>query len=198
MKYNEHEVSGLLSPLIDSTRCRLVSWFIPAGKSILDVGCGNGQMIPYLKAPASYLGIDMDADIIEWCRVKYPSCRFETAKADAGSLPSGKYDAIILSGVIEHIEPSTRQALLNNVRALLNKDGLVVLATPTVFGGLFHKWMSWVGLASREAAEEHKGFLSKADMAQLFAETGFEITKHSYYFCGMAHIVCAKPGKVKQ
>jgi trans-aconitate methyltransferase len=51
-----------------------------SGKSILDVGCGLGDLYGYCAGrfkKFSYLGIDVLPDFIDAARVKYPRARFE-------------------------------------------------------------------------------------------------------------------------
>lgn len=186
-------MSGLLSSWVDGTRTRLVAQAVREGSRVLDIGCGNGLLIRYLPRSISYVGVDINQEIIQWLSHQYPSFKFFQCRAGLDPLPSGPFDVVTLAGFIEHIDKEFHLKLLENIRKVLAPDSVVVLTTPTVFGGHFHKWLSKIGLVSREAAEEHKGFLSTGDLQVLFEMAGFSILKHCYYFMGSAHYILAQP-----
>lgn len=192
MEYQEHKVTGVLSFLVDGTRSKLVGKNIMPGKRILDIGCGNGLLIPFLPESVSYVGVDINQEVLDWLKKKYPRLTFSVCEAGKNPLPSGPFDIVTLAGFIEHIEPALYFPLLKNIKEVLSEDGLIILTTPTVFGGHLHRWLSKIGLVSKEAAEEHKNFLSKTDLFALFQKTGFKIVEHRYYFLGCAHYVSAK------
>ncbi len=72
------------------------------GRSILDVGCGMGDLLPYLCAKTlnfKYLGVDKQAEFIEIAQKRYEGYEFKTADIfDDGF--SGTFDVIISSGVL--------------------------------------------------------------------------------------------------
>ena len=45
----------------------------------LDVGCGDGAMVPHLKARAAYCGVDLSARMVSLARRRHPDARFERA-----------------------------------------------------------------------------------------------------------------------
>lgn len=194
MDYTDHEVSGLLSGFIDERRTRLIAKAVQSAKTILDIGCGNGLLIPHLSSSVSYCGIDINQEIITYLKERYPHFKFLSCRAGVEKLPlfSDPFNAVVLAGFVEHIESSLHLNLLKNIRELLQKDGMVILTTPTVFGGRVHKWLAFMGLASKAAAQEHKCFLSKGELLCLLKTAGFKSIVHHYYFCGLAQFVSAK------
>ncbi len=56
------------------------------GKSVLDVGCGYGDLIPLLDGIRSYKGIDTDGEVIDQARREHPDhefvCTDQVTKAD--------------------------------------------------------------------------------------------------------------------
>ena len=73
------------------------------GASILDVGCGVGDLYGYLVRcrfqPAEYLGIDISDSMIEAARQKYPDAGFRTCDLLAEPLAEGAYDYVVESGI---------------------------------------------------------------------------------------------------
>jgi trans-aconitate 2-methyltransferase len=73
------------------------------GESILDVGCGTGQLTAAIAAAgASVTGIDSSAEMIGKARQNYPALRFEVA--DAGNLNfHAQFDAAFSNAVLHWI-----------------------------------------------------------------------------------------------
>lgn len=73
---------------------------IPAGSSVLDVGCGTGDLLACVK-PSFGVGIDLSYRMIEQARRKYPDLHFLVGDAEALPL-NMKFEYIIISDVIGH------------------------------------------------------------------------------------------------
>lgn len=104
--------------------------------SILDIGCGTGELLAIPLAAQGYevLGIDTDAPSIEHARStceerSIANARFEVALAED---VEGRFDVVVLSEVIEHVDDPG--ALLATIRSLLEPDGLLVLTLPNGYG----------------------------------------------------------------
>ena len=72
-----------------------------AGASILDVGCGVGDLYGHLQASGvacEYLGVDLSAAMIERARQKYPGARFAVADPLAWE-PPGSFDYTVSIGI---------------------------------------------------------------------------------------------------
>lgn len=78
------------------------------GNHVLDVGCGNGflsyDIVTNVKN-VKLLGIDLNKNYIEFAKkyYKHPNLKFIVGNA-LTDLPDEKFDIIILSNVLEHIE----------------------------------------------------------------------------------------------
>jgi fatty-acid O-methyltransferase len=71
-----------------------------AGQQVLEVGCGQGGGASYLTRtlrPASYIGLDLNATGIEFCRRHHQVTGLDFIQGDAESLPypSESFDAVI-------------------------------------------------------------------------------------------------------
>lgn len=101
--------------------------------NILDVGCGTGISItmPLGKEGYNILGIDIDNESIEYAKsyniysnVSFKCCRVEEIKE--------KYDIIIASEIIEHIQDPVK--FLESLRDKLNDNGIIIITTPNGYG----------------------------------------------------------------
>jgi glycosyltransferase involved in cell wall biosynthesis/SAM-dependent methyltransferase len=114
-----------------------VALALPAGGSILDVGCGSGWLSEYFsRLGYKVLGIDISDDLIRMAcerveRVPYNvdhetslQCRF--LRHDVESAPlSQKFDAIICYDALHHFEDEG--AVFSNLAAMLDVGGLLFI-----------------------------------------------------------------------
>jgi 2-polyprenyl-3-methyl-5-hydroxy-6-metoxy-1,4-benzoquinol methylase len=117
---------------------RLISVFLLAGPQkdlhILDIGCGRGEL-PYAlaKACAKVTGIDYSSEAIKIANKTFShdsSLNLEYICDDVLDYPfSSKFDRIILSDVVEHIDEPALQILLMRCKELLSPDGLLIIHT---------------------------------------------------------------------
>lgn len=81
---------------------------IPSGARVLDVGCGYGAVAYALvtHTQAQVVGIDFDSNQIAAAqrRFQHPNLRFEVGDATQ-DLPDGQFDVVVMSSVLEHIQP---------------------------------------------------------------------------------------------
>ena len=71
------------------------------GRSVLDAGCGMGDLLPYLYAKSSsfkYLGVDINKGFIEIAKKRYEGHDFKVT--DPFSKQLGEFDVVISSGVM--------------------------------------------------------------------------------------------------
>lgn len=70
------------------------------GKEVLEVGCGHGGGASYLTRtlrPASYTGMDLNPDGIDYCRKRHHAAGLEFRQGDAQDLPFAdeSFDAVV-------------------------------------------------------------------------------------------------------
>ncbi|MBX4201478.1 methyltransferase domain-containing protein [Candidatus Saccharibacteria bacterium] len=71
------------------------------GKTILDAGCGMGDLLPFLYAKSTdfdYLGVDRSKDFIEIAKKRYEGHRFKVG--DPFNNRIGMFDVVLSSGVM--------------------------------------------------------------------------------------------------
>jgi len=79
---------------------------LPAHASVLDIGCGMGDLIDFLQSRQvafdRYLGIDLVGAFVEICQNEYLSpCRFEQANFVAEAfMPDEQFDFVVNMGVL--------------------------------------------------------------------------------------------------
>jgi len=91
---------------------------ITTGSKILDIGCGNGFVASQIAKKAGYVtGIDTESTNIEIAKRNHSQANIKFILGDATIYPfENRYDAIILSNVLEHIE--NRISFLKDIQKL--------------------------------------------------------------------------------
>lgn len=108
--------------------------------SILDIGCGNGRFLSFLKKNLSseveYLGIDSDKELLQQAKVTYPNHNFENidivealVEDKLSNHIKNKYDLIVAMGVLHHIpSQELRKTFFEQVRSLLKPKGILIVS----------------------------------------------------------------------
>ena len=100
---------------------------------ILDVGCGKGHITEKLVFNNNMvLGIDYSHTAIKFARKKQKkNLKFKVIDVEKLARLKQKYDIIVANNLFEHIENQNK--FLKNCRALLDKNGYLVISTPQLY-----------------------------------------------------------------
>jgi len=111
-----YRVAGFLSQKVEESgihpKHRLMNYHkffvdnVDKGDVVLDVGCGNGALsYDVAKKAKKVVGIDLNEKNISFAKERYSEENIEYICGDAlKDLPNEKFDVIIMSNVLEHIE----------------------------------------------------------------------------------------------
>lgn len=107
-----------------------------AGMSVLEIGCGTGLFLQYLKHRGfgRVVGIDYDENLRD-VLAGLSGDGIETAIGDAEAyvdrLPAGRsFDRIVLFDILEHLEIDAAVRLLRKLAGVLTADGRLVIRVP--------------------------------------------------------------------
>lgn len=110
---------------------------ISSGKlKVLDIGCGAGTICFYLANKGHKVtGIDISQKAVNECRTSakrlgIKNVDFIRLDFPKENLRNKKYDIVILTEVIEHIENDN--LALKEILKLLKSNGLLILSTPSI------------------------------------------------------------------
>jgi SAM-dependent methyltransferase len=102
--------------------------------AILDIGCGWGQFLAWLRARGytAATGIDVGGQQVEFCRAQgFQAIQVDDSRLFLESRP-GTHDLIALHHVIEHVPTGDGLSLLRAVRTALRPGGRVLVQTPNM------------------------------------------------------------------
>ncbi|RFM30178.1 class I SAM-dependent methyltransferase [Deminuibacter soli] len=177
---------------------------LPLHATILDVGCGNGVISRHLgRIGFNVLGIDVSEKAIEAAAAIEPMSNVQFKKMGAEELVASgiKYDAIICSEVLEHL--NSPDLLLQVLHESLADHGKLIVTVPNGQGPrellvtrpvlsmrnsnnllwkavvAVKKMMGYSGTTVQSAADnlDHVQFFSKSDLEKLSGSHHFRITR---------------------
>ncbi|MCX7002840.1 MAG: methyltransferase domain-containing protein, partial [bacterium] len=109
---------------------------LPAQRAarILDVGCGTGHFLHFLKQAgyANYAALDCCGDALDLCVAHGLIGREQCHAEDAVTFfnrPQEPWDAVVMNDVIEHIEKAQIIGLLSAIRRALRPGGVLLVKT---------------------------------------------------------------------
>jgi 2-polyprenyl-3-methyl-5-hydroxy-6-metoxy-1,4-benzoquinol methylase len=145
------------------------------GKTVLDLGCGQGQNIaPLLARGARVLGIDISPDLIVIAEKRLRDAGLEAAvcvgSAYETGLPDESIDVIFCMAVIHHLDIRLAR---NEMWRILRPGGVVILREPIRFSKTY-TWMCSLMPAREDISDfEHPLTHEELDiMIQLFKVEG--------------------------
>jgi SAM-dependent methyltransferase len=119
-------------------------WLLGLGRDLsrlnaVELGCGPGlKAIPWSRLFRSYLGLDLDPEVIGFARRAAQAAGRRNLEFHAGNAAdavrdprrfgmTGRIDVVVLYAVLEHLLPAERRQVLGLCREVLQEGGLVVL-----------------------------------------------------------------------
>jgi len=101
----------------------IYSTVVPSGLKVLELGCGNGELLAALN-PLVGVGVDFSAEMISLASKRQPGLQFIQANAEEFS-SAEKFDIVILSDILNEVWDV--QELFENVRRLLKPNGRLLI-----------------------------------------------------------------------
>jgi SAM-dependent methyltransferase/peptidoglycan hydrolase CwlO-like protein len=103
-----------------------------AGRSVLELGCGDGVGARFLadQGAARVVGVDTSAEAIQRASARHrlTNLEFRCGEPGALELEDGAFDVIAVAGGLEVLR---RRRVLEELRRVLRRDGVLVLAAPS-------------------------------------------------------------------
>ncbi len=150
---------------------RFLQYNVPAGRSVLEVGCGTGYLLNALE-PSRGMGIDIRADLIEFARTTYPALTFRQQDANQPDFGGETFDYIILSDTIGYLDDV--QQVLMQLHAACHADTRLIITYQNAL------WSPVLGAAESiglKMPEKRQNWLDKGDIANLLTISDFDTVR---------------------
>lgn len=152
---------------------RHLSFMIPKGLKVLELGCGHGDLLASL-SPAVGLGVDFSGKMLEEAARRHPHLSFVQADA-AGFSTSEKFDVIILSDLVND--------LWDAQEVFIRLSSYCGPGTRIFINFYNNLWRIPLGIARRlglGADVMEQNWFSPHDVMNLLSVSGFEVLKRTW------------------
>jgi len=140
---------------------------IPPGKRVLELGCGQGDLLAALE-PSYGAGVDMSPRALEIARARYPALRFIEGDAHGIAL-NETFDYVVLSDLVNDLWDVQRA--LENAREFCTPETRIVVSSYTRLWSIPRGIAQWAGFAIPLPLQN---WLTGADVQNLLYLSGFE------------------------
>jgi len=150
----------------------LVGYVIPPNKKVLELGCGDGNLLHSTK-PSIGIGLDFSEKMCQLSKQNHPE--LVIIQADAHYLPvDEKFDFIILSDLLNDLWDA--QQVLTQVRRLCHERTRIILNSYSKLWEIPLKIGQKLKLAKPNLPQN---WFSNHDISQILNLEDFEVVKHS-------------------
>lgn len=166
-KYLDNKESAWLG-LGYENRLKIISEIKPDVKRVLDIGCGAGLFLDYLKNKGFIVeGIELSPWGYEIAKYKL-GLNIKNELIENLSPPSKKFDVITLYDVIEHT--TNPNNFLQVLRKWLKKDGVVIINVPNINSAISN---STKELWNKLCPPDHTFHFSQESISYLLNRNGY-------------------------
>jgi len=105
---------------------------LPAGSSILDLGCGNGRPISQtlIEDGFAVYGVDASTKMIAAFRERFPGARAECSTVEDSTFFGRKFDGVIAWGLMILLPAESQAVIIKKVAGALNRGGTFLFTAP--------------------------------------------------------------------
>jgi SAM-dependent methyltransferase len=149
-------------------------YFSHDDSSVLEVGCGNGDLLAKIKGSRK-TGIDFSPAFIDWAKERHAGSGIEFLVMDANDLRvEGTYDLIILSNLIGFV--SDVQNVFEQVKRCCHPNTKVIVQ---YYNSLWEPVIKFAELIGVKQKTPHQNWLSTRDISNLLFISGFDAYRKS-------------------
>jgi SAM-dependent methyltransferase len=162
---------------------------VTAARSVLDVGCGSGEVLAALRSPGRRLcGVEMSPEAVRSLEERGIEGRSIDLEVDVLPFADGEFEVVICYDVLEHVFAPGR--LLAEIRRVLRPDGAALLCVPNTLN-LFNRLVFMSGRFvdimdtshhSDALFSNHIRLFSKSLFDRFVGANGLKVEERHYYF----------------
>lgn len=152
---------------------RIFRFIIPEGSSVLEIGCGLGQLLEAVE-PGRGVGIDLSPEMIRRARQQRPHLEFQVADLESLCLEE-KFDYIIISDLIGFLWDVQRS--FANLRKVCTPRTRIVISHYNLAWEPVLRTCERLGLKARQPV---LNWLGAADIENLLRLAGFEVVRRNH------------------
>ena len=151
-----------------------ISYFSHEDSSVLEIGCGNGDLLASIPASAK-TGIDFSNTFIEWAKERHPDAGIEFLVMDVNQITlTAKYDLIIVSNLIGYVDDI--QHIFSQIRKCCHESTKIIIQYYNTL------WEPAIRLAEKTGLKKPapaQNWLGTRDINNLLYLSGFDVYRNS-------------------
>jgi SAM-dependent methyltransferase len=142
---------------------------VPLSPRVLDAGCGTGRNLIEFGPLGEAEGVDVSDDAVAFCH-RRGLHGVRTARVEELPFPDGRFDLILATDVIEHLEDDRRA--LNELRRVAAPGARLIITVPAY---------NWIWSQHDESHHHHSRYTLRR-LRERVLSAGWEPLAGSYYF----------------
>jgi SAM-dependent methyltransferase len=148
------------------------NYFSHEDSSVLEVGCGTGELLAGISAKRK-LGIDFSPAMIKTAQAQYPGIEFKVMAAEEMCLDE-KFDLIILSNLIGYLDDI--QQVLQEVRKVCHEHTKIII---TYYNYLWEPLLKFAEKVGLKTPSPKQNWLTLHDINNLLSISGFDVYRNA-------------------
>lgn len=158
------------------------------GKTILEIGCSNGQgasLINKYFSPKEIVATDLDERLLNLAKrnIKEASIKFEIADATKLRFQNNTFDAVFDFGVIHHI--TDWENCLKELHRVLKPKGLVFIYDVSIESF----YSLWGCIIKKLTLHPYESMYKRKEFTNYLNKLGFKILTHNLYKTSLRYFV---------
>ncbi len=138
-------------------------------ESILDVGCGNGELAAQMyKKCSNITGFDVSEHAISSARARFPWITFIQGRAE--DLPLQKHDLVVLSHILEHLDDP-----INLLKRVKNIANYLYVEVPDFDSGLLNRLRLDLGSDLLYSDNDHVSEFTREEISNILEECEIKV-----------------------
>ena len=148
------------------------NFFIQSDSSVLEIGCGTGELIAQINGNQK-TGIDFSEAMIDEAKKQYPNLEFVCMPAEEIKLEK-KFDVIILSNLVGYL--TDIQQVFEELKKVSHDETKIIVTYYNIFWEPLIKFAEFIGIKKKGPQQS---WLSTKDLSNLLYLAGFETYKQN-------------------
>jgi 2-polyprenyl-3-methyl-5-hydroxy-6-metoxy-1,4-benzoquinol methylase len=150
---------------------RYYRFLVPEGLSVLELGCGTGDLLHELK-PRRGVGIDFSGEMLKRAMERYPELEFHEADIENLGNWGETFDVLILADVVGHLQDI--EETFRSLRSFCHFETRVIVS---YYNFLWEPILRLGERFGQKMPQQHQNWLSTEDISNLLRLAGYEEIK---------------------
>lgn len=150
---------------------RYFRFLVPEGLSILELGCGTGDLLHALR-PSRGIGIDFSGKMLEIATEKYPELEFRQVDIENMKTWGERFDVLILADVVGHLQDI--EETFRGLRDFCRYNTRIIIS---YYNFLWEPVLKLGEIFRLKMPQQYQNWLSSEDLCNILSLSQFQVVK---------------------